>query len=420
MAFSYLKSIFQGHDEGIMKIRFLIAIFVMIFLILSACLLWRFNHDDIHLKKISYNQLPGWEAADTTESMKAFNVTCKSFLKQDPDTLVGSLYITLKAKNWYSACRAALLVDTTSNRQTKAFFEHYMDPVEFFNYKPVQGLFTGYYLPLLHGSLTKTKQYNVPIYRIPDNLITVDLKRFDSSLTSRQLVGRLEGNKLVPFYTREEINKGMISASASVILWVDSHIDRLFMEIEGSGIVQLTDGSQVFLGYAGQNGASYTAVGHALIQKGVMNRKNQSMQRIRAYLESHPEDSDTIINQNKSFVFFEVLPRKSVVGVKGIVLTPGYSLAIDRQWVPIGVPVWLNTTRPDDETNAQKVFQRLMIAQDTGGAIRGMVRGDVFWGEGNKAMAIAGKMNNVGYYWLLLPKEVVELNAIKFTSNARL
>ncbi len=387
-----------------MKTRLLTTILAFFSLMLSGFLLWHLNRADLHLKKTSFNQLPGWGTADTTKSMNAFNVTCKSFLKQEPDTPAGSPYITLTAKDWYPACRAALLVDTTSAKQTKAFFEHYFEPAEFFDHKPVQGLFTGYYLPLLHGSLTKTTQYNVPIYRTPDNLITVDLKLFDSGQTNRQLFGRLEGGRLVPFYTREEINQGAISDSASIIVWVDSHIDRLFMEIEGSGIVQLTDGSHMFLGYAGQNGAPYTAVGHALIQKGVMNRKNQSMQRIRGYLESHPEERDTIINQNKSFVFFEILPHKSAIGVKGIVLTPGYSLAIDRQWIPIGVPVWLNTTKPDDQKNAQKPFQRLMIAQDTGGAIRGMVRGDIFWGKGNKAMTIAGKMNNAGYYWLLLPR----------------
>ena len=387
-----------------MNNRLLITILAVFSLMLSGSLLWHFNRADLHLKKTSFNQLPGWGTADTTQSMNAFNVTCTSFLKQEPDTPAGSPYIPLTAKDWYPACRAALLVDTASAKQTKAFFEHYFEPAEFFDHQPVQGLFTGYYLPLLHGSLTKTTQYNVPIYSTPDNLITVDLTLFDSGLTNRQLFGRLEGGRLVPFYTREDINQGAIADSASVIVWVDSHIDRLFMDIEGSGIVQLTDGSHMFLGYAGQNGAPYTAVGHALIQKGVMNRQNQSMQRIRGYLGSHPEERDTIINQNKSFVFFEILPHKSAIGVKGIVLTPGYSLAIDRQWIPIGVPVWLNTTRPDDQKNAQKPFQRLMIAQDTGGAIRGMVRGDIFWGKGNKAMTIAGQMNNAGYYWLLLPR----------------
>ena len=163
------------------------------------------------------------------------------------------------------------------------------------------------------------------------------------------------------------------------------------------------------LGYASQNGASYTAVGRVLIQQGVMTKDKMSMQGIRHYLESHPDQIDSVINQNKSFVFFEKLSDDLAVGVQEIPLTPGYSLAVDRRWVPIGVPIWLNTTRPAYQKNQQKKLQRLMIAQDTGGAIRGMVRGDVFWGAGDKAADIAGKMNNTGYYWVLLPKHSAHL-----------
>ena len=378
----------------------------MLVLSLSGIYFWQIKHAqlDLHLKKTSFHYLPGWDEADTIESLRAFNVSCKIFLKQKPDTSVGSPYIPLTAADWIPACRAALLVDPASSHEAKAFFEHWFEPVEFFNRKPVQGLFTGYYLPLLHGSLNKTKRYHVPLYRTPNNAVTIDLGLFDSTLANRRWVGRLEGSKIVPFYTREEINQGVIANHASVIVWVDSEIDRLFLEIQGSGIVELEDGSRIYVGYASQNGAPYTAIGRVLIQKGVMTKENASMQGIRAYLESHPEEMTAVLNQNKSFIFFDKLPGDAAEGVQRIVLTPGYSLAVDRRWVPIGTPIWLNTTRPDPLNDHQIVLQRLMIAQDTGGAIRGEVRGDVFWGAGERATAIAGKMKNLGYYWLLLPK----------------
>ena len=387
-----------------MKMRKLMAVFVLIFFLSGVCFLL-INHDELHLKKIPFNQLPGWDEADTIKSLRAFNVSCKLFLKKTPDTAVGSPYIPLTAADWQPACRAALLVDPASSQQAKSFFEQWFVPVEFVNRKPVQGLFTGYYVPLLHGSLTKTKRYHVPIYRTPNNAVTIDLGLFDSTLVNRRWVGRIEGSQIVPFYTREEINRGAISSVASVIVWVDSEIDRLFLEIQGSGIVELNDGSRVYVGYASQNGAPYTAIGRVLIQKGVMTKENASMQGIREYLVSHPEEIEPVLNQNKSFVFFEKLPGEAAEGVQNIVLTPGYSLAVDRRWIPIGMPIWLNTTRPHHQNDIQTQFQRLMVAQDTGGAIRGAVRGDVFWGAGDRATAIAGKMKNQGYYWLLLPKQ---------------
>lgn len=376
--------------------------------LLAGFYVWHLNRDELHLKKTPYSQLPGWTAADTKQSLQAFLISCNTLLKQAPDTAVGSQYIPLTTQDWYPACRAARLVNVNSNKHTKAFFERWFQPVEFYNHKPVEGLFTGYYVPLLHGSLTKTIRDNIPVYGLPKNMITVDLSLFRSELQHKSISGRLKNNKLVPFYTREEINQGYISKTADVLAWVDSQIDLLFMEIQGSGIIQLRDGSHLVVGYAGQNGAPYTAIGRVLINQGVMTKENASMQRIRDYLESHPEQIETILNHNKSFVFFQKLPQKGVEGVQKIVLTPGYSLAVDRYWVPIGVPIWLNTTRPDPHSNQQKKLQRLMIAQDTGGAIRGMVRGDVFWGDGDRATEIAGKMKNRGYYWLLLPRGVVE------------
>jgi membrane-bound lytic murein transglycosylase A len=316
--------------------------------------------------------------------------------------------VDLEVKDWLPACKAAKLVDNKSISNTRLFFQKWFVPVEFFYSKRVHGLFTGYYMPLLKGSLTKTERFNVPIYGLPKEIITSNLELFHKDFKNRRIVGRVKENTLLPFYTREEINKGAIKKFTPVLAWVDSLIDRSFLEIQGSGIIQLPNKKQIVVGYAGQNGAPYTAIAKVLIDKGVMTRDNASMQHIRRYLEAHPTEINPVLNQNKSFVFFNRLKQASALGSQGVPLTPGYSLAIDRKWVPMGVPVWLNTTRPHHDSEKQKTFQRLMVAQDTGGAIKGVVRGDVYWGAGERATSIAGKMKNPGHYWLLLPRHTLD------------
>ena len=171
------------------------------------------------------------------------------------------------------------------------------------------------------------------------------------------------------------------------------------------------------MGYDAQNGQPYTAIAGVLIKEGTMTRDNASMQGIKRYLEAHPQQMHRVLNQNKSFVFFRKMAQNVALGSQGVSLTPGYSLAIDREWIPMGTPLWLNTTRPDSNNpDKTKPMKRLMIAQDTGGAIRGKIRGDVFWGGGDRATSIAGHMKNSGHYWLLLPRHAVERLEKKLTS----
>lgn len=360
------------------------------------------------LKLANFSKLPGWKKNDPRISFSAFQLSCQQFLKQNPERAAGSQYIDLKVKDWLPACKAAALILPTSKKAARKFFEKWFTPVQFYEDKPVKGLFTGYYLPLVKGSLTPTKTFDVPIYDVPNNLITVELGLFDPELAyHRKLVGRLEGKKLIPFFSRQEINAGAVKKYAPVLLWINSEVDRLFIEIEGSGVVELPDGSQVYIGYNGENGAPYKAVAAVLINQGVMTRDNASMQRIRDFFRLHPEQVRPVLDQNKSFVFFTLLKQKAALGAQGLALTPGYSLAVDRKWIPLGTPLWLNTTRPARHAFKDEPFQQLMIAQDTGGAIRGPVRGDVYWGAGEEAAYIAGHMKNTGYYWLLLPKQSI-------------
>jgi membrane-bound lytic murein transglycosylase A len=359
-------------------------------------------------RQVSFNQLPGWQSAEFNKSLSTFQTSCRAFLKQEPEQVVGTDKIDLQVKDWQPACRAAINLNPVTEKSAKSFFQKWFSPVEFYEGKPVKGLFTGYYMPLLKGSYTKTAEFNVPIYEVPSNLVTIELGSFIPDFKNRKIVGRIDGKKIVPFYNREQINKGAIKDTARVLLWINSPVDRLFLEIQGTGIVEFEDGKRIYVGYDAQNGAPYTPIAGVLIKKGIMTKHNASMQAIKKYLEAHPKEMDKVINQNQSFVFFRKLNLDAALGSQGVALTPGYSLAIDREWIPMGAPLWLSTTRPDSKDPAtNKPMQRLMIAQDTGGAIRGKVRGDVFWGGGNNATLIAGHMKNEGHYWLLLPRHTV-------------
>lgn len=391
-----------------LKTKITLSILGMAFIAIGVALWWPNSSKSTFLRQVFFEQLPGWSNARFKQSLKTFQTSCRAFIKQDPERVVGTETINLKAKDWHPACHAALQITSNFEKQAKQFFQEWFAPVEFYDDKPVRGLFTGYYMPLLKGSYKRTPTYHVPLYAVPNDLVTIDLGLFLPHLKNKKIIGRLKGTRILPYYTRKEINNGAIKHHAKVLVWVSSPIDRLFLEIQGSGIIELNNGKRIFIGYDGENGAPYTSIAAVLIKKGVMTKDNASMQAIKRYLEAHPKQLDKVINQNKSFVFFRKLHLDAALGSQGVALTPGYSMAIDRTWIPMGAPIWLSTSHPDiNDLDASKPLQRLMVAQDTGGAIRGKVRGDVFWGGGEKATLIAGHMKNEGHYWLLLPRHVL-------------
>ncbi|MBA2648405.1 MAG: MltA domain-containing protein [Legionella sp.] len=339
----------------------------------------------IALMKVSFENLPGWDKAHVTKSLHAFQLSCKTFLKQNPKHAVGSVRIKLKAGDWKPACDAASLIDSNSEEEARLFFETWFNPIEFKQAKKsTHGLFTGYYMPEFNGSLKRTKNFTTPIYGLPKGLNWETHHKH--------------------YYTREQIDKGLMKKKAPVIAWIKNPVERLFLEIEGSGVIKLNSGKKVYLDYAGENGAPYTSIGKLLIKKGVMTRDTASKAAITNYLTNHPSKIDPILHKNKSFVFFQRVEKPSTLGAQGATLTPGYSLAIDKKWIPLGAPLWLNATQPDGTSEREKQFRRLMIAQDTGGAIRGLMRGDVFWGCGKRATFLGEHMKNEGRFWLLLPK----------------
>ncbi|HKO89148.1 MAG TPA: MltA domain-containing protein [Burkholderiales bacterium] len=263
------------------------------------------------------------------------------------------------------------------------------------------GLVTGYYEPLLKGSRTKRPPFVYPLYAPPDDLLTVDLSAVAPDTKNMRLRGRLVGRKIVPYASRAEIESGSSALTGKEIVWVDDAIEAFFLHIQGSGRVQLENGDFVRVGYADQNGHPYQSIGRYLIERGELQSSEASMQGIQKWARSHPDQLQALLNQNPSYVFFRELPTSNdgPLGALGVPLSAERSIAVDPRYVPLGAPVWLATTQP----NSTNSLQRLVLAQDTGGAIRGPVRADFFWGFGAAAGEQAGRMRQQGEMWVLLP-----------------
>ena len=270
------------------------------------------------------------------------------------------------------------------------------------------GLVTGYYEPLLRGSRVRTDKYPVPIYRVPDDLIVVDLASVYPELANMRLRGKVQGRRLVPYATRGEIAESSTLAGQE-LLWVNDSIEAFFLQIQGSGRVQFDDGTTVRVGYGDQNGHPYRSLGRWLVDQGQLTIDQASMQGIKGWAQRNPARLKEALNHNSSFVFFRELPLGNAsagpLGALGVALTPGYSLAADARFIPLGAPVVLATTDPSSQApDSKTLLVRPMMAQDTGGAIRGPLRFDFFWGFGAAAGERAGRQKYEGQAWLLVPK----------------
>ena len=356
---------------------------------------------ELSLKPASFSDLPGWQSEDFKTFVPAFSKTCERVLKGPADKKFGALEESGSYGDWQSQCRALFALGENPSRETlKTFLETRFTPHQVLADKLPEGLFTGYYEASLKGSRTKGGPYQTPLYTRADDLVMVQLGEFRDDLKGRRIAGRVKDGKLTPYESREEIVAGNWPHNDKVLVWVDDPIDAFFVQIQGSGVVQLNDGGVMRIGYAGQNGHAYYAIGRELIKRGEIEKENVSLQSIRAWLEANPDQADEIMNTNESYVFFKELEGEGPLGGSGVALTAGRSLAVDRSLLSYGLPLWTDIEAPIE--GAQHI-QRLMIAQDTGGAIRGPVRGDVFWGYGEMAEKLAGPMKSKGQYWVLLP-----------------
>ncbi|MGH8492146.1 MAG: murein transglycosylase A [Moraxellaceae bacterium] len=340
-----------------------------------------------------WSALPGWPGDQLSASWEAWLQSCKRLQNR---------------ADWKALCVQAQALQTQAgsapdDAAIRAYFENGFQPWQIENtVSGSTGLITGYYEALLKGS-REAKPGSVPLYGVPDDMLTIELGSVYPDLKSMRLRGRVAGNKVLPYWSRADIDAGRAALpSTKVLAWADNAVDAFFMEVQGSGRVQLEDGSMIRLGYADQNGQPYKSIGRWLVDQGEMTLDQASMQSIRAWAEANPQRLPELLAANPSYVFFRIAADASggPIGALNVPLTDGASMAVDPKFIPLGSPVFLATTRPDNGAP----LNRLMQAQDTGGAIRGPVRGDFFWGFGAEAAATAGKMKQKGQLWLLRPK----------------
>lgn len=299
---------------------------------------------------------------------------------------------------WGATCASARQVPANATA-VRAFLQQTLQVYSLRSGDSDKGLITGYYEPVYPGSLQRTERDTVPVYGVPDDLIIVALDSIYPELKGKRLRGRLEGRVLKPYDDAAAIqDKG---ANAKVLAWLSQPIDLQFLQIQGSGRIRLDDGRQLRIAYADQNGYPYKPVGRWLVEQGQLKKEEVSMGKIRDWALANPQCLHEMLASNPSYVFFTTRPD-SDEGPRGslnVPLTTGYSVAIDRKVIPLGSLLWLNTTRPDGSPVVRPV-----AAQDTGGAIAGEVRADLFWGTGDQAGDLAGNMKQQGQIWLLWPK----------------
>jgi len=342
---------------------------------------------------VNWSQIDGWSDDSTHEVWSAFLNSCKAR---------GS------RPEWLAVCAAAKQQPIIDPAGARHFFEAQFTAYRLLKDKDTQrardtGLITGYYEPLLYGARSPAPTFTVALYAPPDDLLTIDLADLYPELKGKTLRGRLQGKKVVPYYSRAELDNSPL-LNGKELVWVDNALDAFYLQVQGSGRVQLIDGQTIRLAYADQNGHPYRSIGRYLVDKGELTVAQATAEGIRSWIETHPARTHEVLDSNPSMVFFReeaiVDPNEGPKGALGVPLTPGRSLAVDPSYIPLGAPVFLATTYPATDTP----LRRLMMAQDTGGAIKGRVRADFFWGFGKPAQEAAGRMRQDGQLWLLWPK----------------
>lgn len=354
------------------------------------------------LTQIALTDLPGWAVDDVSKGVAAFRGVCRRFSRQPEGKATSPAWPELgSAGAWADACaEAKALPDDGSAR---AFLESRFEAFAV-DAPPDAGLFTGYFEPEIEGARAPDEKYRSPIYRVPSDLISVDLGLFSQKFAGERILGRFDGKAFIPFYERSDVANGALAGRGLELAWLADPVDGFFLEIQGSGRIRLENGEIMRVGYAGKNGRAYRAIGRDLIENGAIAREDMSMQAIRDWLVANPSEAQAVMNLNRSVVFFEERTGPGPIGAAGTPLTAGRSLAVDPKFVPLGALVFLDTPHPDAETGAPPI-RRLVVAEDVGGAIKGAVRGDLFWGSGDAAGALAGRMISRGRYYLLRPKQ---------------
>jgi membrane-bound lytic murein transglycosylase A len=338
----------------------------------------------VPFRVIAFTDIPGWREDRMAEALPALRKSCAALLKMPDDRAVGQLALYGKAGEWNAACRALPQAggdDAVRTYLEKAFRPAYLPDA------PDDGLFTGYYEPIARGSKTKTGKFTAPLYRKPPGSVTAD---------------------------RAAIDRGALAGKGLELVWLDDAIDAYFLQVQGSGTVMLDGGGQMRVGYAGDNGKTYVAIGRLLVERGALKPEDVSLQSIRDWLRRNPREAPAVMQANPRYIFFRAQDgMEGPLGSGGVALTPGRSLAVDPAHIAMHVPLWVDVSEPGSAGPgsagpgaSERRIRRVMVAQDTGSAIKGPMRGDFFWGHGPEAEVKAGPMKERGSILLLLPESV--------------
>ncbi len=343
----------------------------------------------LKLEPVTFADLPDWDKDRQFEALTAFRRSCRKLTALPADAPVGPAGLAGQASAWLAACRSASVIGQGEDDGARLFFQHLFRPYRLSDaHDGDEGFLTGYYLPRVRGSRAHRAGYDVPLYRRPADLVTGDDGR----------LGRMLDGKLQPYYTRAEIDAGALTGKGLELVWLASPIDAFFVSVQGSAEISLSEGGKMRLGVASSNGWSYTAIGRVLVQRGEMRVEDVSMKTITDWMLAHPDEAPALMETNQRYIFFQEVADEGPVGAEGVMLTAGRSLAIDPNYLPYGAPVFL------DSFDVKGVpWRRLMLAQDAGAAIKGPLRGDVYWGDSDAAKETAGQMKSPGRFYLLLP-----------------
>ncbi len=361
---------------------------LIIFLLLSGCLFSKKinlnGKGNVRLKQVEFSDFDLWEKDDHKKALQAFLHSCRKFSKMAPDRLIGGQISEIVAEDFHDVCDIAEVVKTMSSKQAKNFFENWFRPflVETRSGNS-SGTFTGYYEASLNGSTKQSEKFKFPVYAKPKDLTNE------------------------PYLSRSAIEAGALKHKNLELLYVDDKVDLFFMHIQGSGRVKLQDGREAHLSYAGRNNQPFIAIANYMADKKFLRRDNLNSATVYNWLKQHPQEADEVMNFNPAYTFFKISNNEYVVGAQGVPLTTERSLAVDGEIIPYGIPLWIET-KLKRKTFGEENYQRLMIAQDTGSAIKGTVRGDIFFGYGQEAQDKAFYMAAQGKYFVLLPINIVD------------
>ena len=356
---------------------------------------------DVELQPAAFDELQNWYDDNLIEMLSLLKNNCGRVLKVQSGYM-GNSAVKVDAKLYGKICKKIVDTKFENSDELRKFFEDNFEPFLVLNDGESEGKFTSYYESEISASFEKNEKYRFPVYGRPNDMYEISLKDFDESLPQKRLVGRIDGRKLVPYFERAEIeNKGI---DAPVLMWGDNLVDIHVMQIQGSAVAKMDDGSKVRVGYADNNGLPFKGIGSILLEKKVLPAGKANMLEIKKWLNTHPENAKKFMQENRRFIFHRIVNETGPVGAFGVPLQAGRSIAVDRDIIPLGALMWLETFAPNGES-----INKLVVAQDIGSAIKGVVRGDYFWGSGgDDVLQAAGSMNSSGRYFILLPKGQID------------